>query len=81
MKINTEALKSLAGEKGWSVPELAARLDVEYSYLYRVIHGEKNGGSKLFGGVYNLCKNENLDVEDYIFFNEPLSANNKTSTA
>ncbi|RJQ25776.1 MAG: XRE family transcriptional regulator [Peptococcaceae bacterium] len=45
MVVNTTALKSLAWEKGWSIPELAKRLGIDYSYLFRVINGEKKGGA------------------------------------
>jgi transcriptional regulator with XRE-family HTH domain len=68
--VNTTALKSLAWEKGWSIPELAKRLGIDYSYLFRVINGEKKGGGKLFAGLYRLCREENLDFNNYIFFSD-----------
>lgn len=76
MRVNTEALLNLAKEKGWSIPLLADKLGVEYSYLFRVLNREKNGGGKLFSGIYNLCKHEGLNVEEYIFLTKSLSTNN-----
>lgn len=76
LKINSAALKKLAESKEWSIPELASVLGVDYSYLFRVLNGEKNGGSKLFRGIYNLCKDEGLNVEEYIFLTSTMSTNN-----
>ena len=70
MKANTSALQELAKLRNWSLPELARRLGVEYSYLFRIIRGEKNGGAKLWTGIYRLCKDEDLSVEEYIFMSE-----------
>lgn len=77
LEVKVEALKRLASSKGWSVPELARRLGVEYSYLFRVLNGEKGrGGGKLFVGLYRLCGEENLNFEDFVFLPAPLSTNN-----
>jgi transcriptional regulator with XRE-family HTH domain len=68
MRVNIQALISLAEGKGWSIPMLAEKLGVDYSYLNRIINKERNGGSKLISGIYRLCKEEGKDVEEYIFF-------------
>jgi len=80
LKVNVEELSKLAEREGWSVPELALKLGVEYSYLFRVLRNEKNGGGKLFGGIYRLCSEMKLDVEEYIFLKPPLSSNNEISS-
>lgn len=76
MRLNTDALIKLAESKNWSIPELAKRLGVNYSHLFRVLNKEKGAGVKLFTGVYNLCQEEGLDAKQYIFLSEPLSADN-----
>lgn len=76
MEINIEALKMLAKEKGWSVPELSRRLDIDYSYLFRIIKGKKKGGSKLFAGLYKLCAEEGLNFDELIFLTGSLPADN-----
>lgn len=76
MNVNSKALLKLAKEKEWSIPELASKLGVEYSYLFRVLFRNKNGGSKLFSGIYLLCKQEDLNIEEFIFLQESLSVNN-----
>ncbi|MEK8206960.1 hypothetical protein NST41_15305 [Paenibacillus sp. FSL L8-0696] len=76
MKINSQKLLALAESEGWSIPELANQLGVDYSYLFRVLKNEKNGGGKLFNGLYQLCKVKELNIEDYIFLQNTLSTNN-----
>ncbi len=78
MQVNADALIKLAENRGWSIPELANQLSINYSYLYRVLNGEKSGGAKLFIGMLFLCRQENLNIDDYIFLNRSLSANNKS---
>ncbi|MDD2373554.1 MAG: helix-turn-helix transcriptional regulator [Syntrophomonadaceae bacterium] len=70
MKVNCSALMQLAETRNWSIPELAKRLGVNYSYLYRIIRGEKQGGAKLWSGIYVLCKQEGLSIEDYFFMDD-----------
>lgn len=77
MKVNIEKLIKLAEKEGWSTPELAHQLGIDYSYLYRVLKKDKNGGAKLFNGLYQLCKEKGLDVEEYIFLQKTLSTNNE----
>lgn len=76
MEVNIDALKMLADEKGWSTPELAKRLGVDYSYLFRVIKGKKKGGYKLFTGLYKLCAEEGRDFNELIFLVDTLSVGN-----
>lgn len=80
MKVNVENLNALAEKEGWSVPELAVKLGVDYSYLFRVLKNEKNGGGKLFSGIYRLCSEMELNVTEYIFLTTPLSTNNEVSS-
>ncbi|NLX02920.1 MAG: helix-turn-helix transcriptional regulator [Syntrophomonadaceae bacterium] len=70
MKVNRSALMQLAETRNWSIPELAKRLGINYSYLYRIIRGEKQGGAKLWSGIYVLCKQEGLSIEDYVFMDD-----------
>ncbi|QSF42705.1 helix-turn-helix domain-containing protein [Paenibacillus tianjinensis] len=76
MKVNADKLMELAQKEGWSIPELANRLGVDYSYLFRVLKKSKNGGGKLFNGLYQLCKEKDLNIEEYIFLQKTLSTNN-----
>ncbi len=68
MKINTAALMQLAENRGWSIPSLAGRLGIDYSYLFRVLHNEKKGGVKLLEAIYRFCQEEGLSVDDYLEF-------------
>jgi len=68
MKVNTRALLQLAEDRGWSIPHLASRLGIDYSYLFRVLHNEKKGGVKLLEAIYKFCQEEGLPVDDYLEF-------------
>ncbi len=81
MRVNVAALEEFAQGRGWSTPELARRLGIEYSYLFRVLNGQKGGGSKLFTGIYQLCAEEQLDFKAFVFLPSPLSANNDQAAA
>lgn len=70
MRVDTSALKDLAHARGWSIPELAVRLQIDYSYLFRILKGQKTGGAKLFAGVYRLCQQEGLTMEDYVLWDD-----------
>lgn len=76
MQVNVKALTMLAAEKGWSTPELARRLGVNYSYLFRIIKGKKKGGAKVLSGLYNLCAEEGLDFKELIFLPASLTVDN-----
>ncbi|HBX22622.1 MAG TPA: hypothetical protein DEF34_03140 [Desulfotomaculum sp.] len=80
MTLNTEELVKLSKEMNWSIPELAKKIGVDYSHLFRVLNKDKGAGVKLLSGVYNLCLEYGLDVNKYIFLNKPLSANNVNRT-
>lgn len=76
MQVNVAKLIELAKNKNWSMPELANKLNIDYSYLFRIIKHEKKGGAKLFTGLYQLCKDEGLNIDDFIFLTKPLSTDN-----
>jgi transcriptional regulator with XRE-family HTH domain len=73
MKPNISGLQQLAKTRNWTLPELARRLGVNYSYLFRIMRGDKNGGAKLWSGIYCMCKEEGLSVEDYLFMDDEIA--------
>jgi len=74
--VNIENLLKLADDRKWNIPTLAHRLNIDYSYLSRVINKAKPGGAKLILGVLNLCYKEGLDHKEFIFLDIPLSIDN-----
>ncbi len=68
MEINLEEFKELIRQKGWSLVDLAQKMNIEYSFLYRVINGQRNPGKRFFSGLMLLCVNEGLDFEKYVLF-------------
>lgn len=69
MDINLEALRKLKEEKNWTLPQMAKKMDLDYSYLYRVFMGLRKPGGKFFNGLMLLCMDEGLDFTDYVQVN------------
>ena len=67
LQIRRELLTKLLVERGWRKTEFAKRLGIDYSYLLRLLKGERNPGGKFFSVFMNFCKEENLDFEDYVY--------------
>lgn len=68
MNIQVEKLKKLMEHREWSLPQLAAKMALDYSFLYRVMQGQRNPGGKFFSGLMLLCMEEDLDFEQYVSF-------------
>lgn len=68
LELNIDKLLEFSRVEEISIPTLASILGVEYSYLTRVLKKEKSGGIKLFGGIYKLCKERKMDIEEFVFF-------------
>lgn len=80
MIVDAKKLKRLIDKEfNGSTPKAAKAFGVEYSHLYRVVNGAKNGGSKVLGGLMSYCTGKNLNFNDYVFLTKPLSIN-KTKT-
>jgi transcriptional regulator with XRE-family HTH domain len=68
--VNIKELKKLAKSKCWSLPKMAEIMGLDYSFLYRVIQGERKPGGKFFSGLMLLCMKEGLDFEQFVCFEE-----------
>lgn len=77
--INISALEKYMEQNQIKLPQLAHKLNIDYSYLYRIMRGEKSGGGKVISGLIGLCAREGLDIAEFIFLPEALSADNETS--
>jgi len=70
VQIKAEELKKLADDKSWTLPQLAEKMALDYSFLYRVMQGQRNPGGKFFSGLMLLCMEEGLDFEQYVSFKQ-----------
>lgn len=68
MQVNLKRLKKLAESNDWSIPELAEKMALDYSFLYRVLQGQRKPGGKFISGLMLLCMDEGLDFEEYVYF-------------
>lgn len=67
MRLNKERTEQLMLERGWSEVMFARKLDLDYSYVYRVMRGERGVGKKFLTGLMKLCDKEGLEFKDFIF--------------
>lgn len=67
MRLNKQKTEQLLQERGWSEVMFARKLNLDYSYVYRVMRGERGVGKKFLSGLMKLCEIEGMDFKDYIF--------------
>lgn len=67
MRLNREKTEQLLQERGWSEVMFARKLNLDYSYVYRVMRGERGVGKKFLSGLMKLCEQEGMEFKDYIF--------------
>lgn len=77
--LNIKAINDFILEKGWSSYKFSRELDLDYSFVYRVLKGDVNGGNKFITRLIRFCNENKIDHSDFIFFNSPLSIDNKLS--
>ena len=70
MRLNLEKTKRLLEERGWSEVMFARKLNLDYSYVYRVLRGQRGVGKKFLKGLLRLCERENLNFKEFIFLDD-----------
>ncbi|AZR73723.1 hypothetical protein BBF96_10205 [Anoxybacter fermentans] len=66
MRLNLEKIKSFLEERGWNEVLFARKLNLDYSYVYRVMRGQRGIGNKFIAGLLKFCEQENLDFRKFI---------------
>lgn len=61
-----EKLKEFMNAKRWSEVQLARELNLDYSYVYRVMRGERGVGKKFYENLFRLCQREGLLLSYFI---------------
>lgn len=64
--MDVNKLRQLCQSRGWSEPMFARILGIDYSYLYRVMRGERKAGKKFISSMLRLCRHLNLDIYDFL---------------
>ncbi|AZR72356.1 hypothetical protein BBF96_02475 [Anoxybacter fermentans] len=67
MRLNVEKVGKMLKERGWSEVMFARKLNLDYSYVYRVMRGERGVGKKFLAGLMKFCEKEGLNFKDFIF--------------
>lgn len=66
MKLKRDKVKAYLSSRGWSDVLFAKKLGLDYSYVYRVLRGDRGIGKKFISGFLLLCEKEGLDYRDFI---------------
>ena len=69
--INIENVKQYMAEKQMSEPDFAEAMGITYSYLFRVLRGDRQPGRKFIEGLFRV----GMKAED-IFLTTPLPKGN-----
>lgn len=64
--MKVEMLYDLMESRGWSEVNLARKLDLNYSYIYRVMRDERGIGKKFIANFMKFCDKEGLDFKSFI---------------
>ncbi|AZR74511.1 hypothetical protein BBF96_14620 [Anoxybacter fermentans] len=67
MKVNLEKLKNFLEERGWNEVIFARKMDLDYSYVYRVMRGQRGVGIKFLTRLIKLCDQNKLNFRDFIY--------------
>ena len=79
MKLNKEALNRLLYDKfDGNYSRLARELQLNVTYVYRVLEKDKNCGAKFFSSVIKWCNDNGMDYNEYIFLLQSFTAVNTT---
>ncbi len=70
MRLNLEKTKKLMEDRGWSEVMLARKLNLDYSYIYRVLRNDRGVGKKFLKGLMILCEREGLNFKEYIILED-----------
>jgi hypothetical protein len=66
VKLNIEVVRHLIKSKGWSEGMFALKLGLDYTYVYRVMRGERGIGKKFILGLIKFCDREGLNFKEFV---------------
>lgn len=68
MRLKHDVVERLKEQRGWSDVKLAQELDLDYSYIYRVMRNQKGIGRKFLARFMKFCEQEGLEFKDYVSY-------------
>lgn len=66
MKLNREKVQQLLRERGWSEYRFSIKLDLDYTYVYRVMRDQRGIGRRFLERLLIFCESEGLNFREYI---------------
>lgn len=77
--INIDAINDFITKNEWTSYKFSKELNLDYSYVYRVLKKEVNGGNKFISRLIEFCNLNKIEVSKFIFLTTPLSTDNHTA--
>lgn len=74
--INVEAINDYINTNNWTSYRFSKELGLDYSYVYRVLKNEVNGGNKFISRLIDFCNKNKIEISQFIFLRTPLSRDN-----
>ena len=70
LAVNIQKVHEYMSFKGWDERELAERMGVNYTTVYRVLRSQREPGNEFIAKLLNACKG--AEFEQLFIFNEVL---------
>lgn len=75
--INVDGINDYIYKKSWTSYRFSKELGLDYSYVYRVLKKEVNGGNKFISRLIDFCNKNKINLNEFIFLQPPLSKDNE----
>ncbi|WP_055108942.1 helix-turn-helix domain-containing protein [Paenibacillus ihumii] len=75
MEINLKNIEAYMQSKGWDESELAEKIGVSRTQVYRVLRGQRSPGNEFIAGLLNACRE--MGLNDLFIFEDPLPLGNE----
>lgn len=66
LELDISKIKGYSDSKGWSEVALARKLNLDYSFVYRVFRGERKPGAKFILNFMELCLKEGMSPYSFM---------------
>lgn len=64
--MNVDAVRPLLDSKDWSEPTFARKLGLDYSYVFRILRGNRGIGNKFLTQLIKFCEKERISFRSFI---------------
>lgn len=66
LELDVNKVKEYSDSRGWSEVMFAKKLNLDYSFVYRVFRGERKPGAKFLLSFMELCQKEGMSPYSFM---------------